>query len=343
MKRWIVLLMLALLWGYALVQAGALGSFNGQVFMYYGEGEGVEQDVLQNAVEREKEHAKAPAPGITAWSAGIAVEVKNRELGRKKDAECIAVYGSKEIASMRRLDHGNYGCRTDKDGCIISRGLALELFSSTDVAGRSVWCGDKAYVIRGVTDDRNCVILIPAKKDDRMRHILFESSEGNSGRVGMERFLYKYGIARGKTLVDGSLFFSVSGLCAVMALWLVPAVLCIFVRGKKGRERALLLGVAAAIFLAGLFLIRMMRIQIPADWIPGRWSDFDFWTRKFRELHSDMERVGEAGRVRWVVLLKTRLLQCAGCSAIWSAGFLTWCAKEKKQFMFCGICLKSMV
>ena len=94
---------------------------------------------------------------------GERLKVMNPGLGRSGEADCIAVYGLMEMASYSRLIGGTYGYRSDQDGCLISSGLAMELFGGLDVAGKYIWCRQKPYKIRGVTDDSSHVILLPAR------------------------------------------------------------------------------------------------------------------------------------------------------------------------------------
>ena len=63
----------------------------------------------------------------------------------------------------------------------------MELFGGLDVAGKYIWCRQKPYRIRGVTDDSSHVILLPAKDKDAMRYMMFtyaRSGEGRTGRKG---------------------------------------------------------------------------------------------------------------------------------------------------------------
>lgn len=311
MRKWIILIFLAALWGYGLVNVCALQSFRGQVFMHYGAGQEVKVEEIDDAVKREMEEENSPGNGkaeigLTAWSLTKNVEVKNRELNRNVKADCMAVYGSKEMASFRRLETGTYGYRTDREGCVISKGLAMELFGGLNAAGKYIWCRDASYVVRGVTDDTDLVILIPAKIEDGMSCMLLECGKDSSGKVEAERFLYKYGISRGQTVVDGSFFFSAAGISVLLALWFVPVWLgynCA-VRKKRERIRARrmlwLWGLAFVIFGLGVLLIWKLELRIPADLIPSRWSQFDFWTRKIEELRADMGQMGEAGQVQWL-------------------------------------------
>lgn len=341
MKKWLILVFLAALWGYGLVNVCALEPFRGQVFLHYGAGQEVKAEEIEDAVKREMEgdgavgggKAEGGLPGdkrtgkrvsaspeITAWSHTKDVEVKNQELNRKVKADCMAVYGSREMASFRRLETGTYGYRTDREGCVISKGLAMELFGGVNVTGKYIWCRDASYVVRGVTDDAKSVILIPAKIEDGMSYMLLECGKDSSGKVEAQRFLYKYGISRGQTVVDGSFFFAAAGISMLLALWTVPVWIgyCCAVRKKRekiqGRRMLWLWGLAFVI-LGGVLLIWKLELRIPADLIPSRWSQFDFWTRKTEELRADMGQMGEAGRVYWLARIKGLFFMCVGCSA----------------------------
>ncbi len=317
MKRWIAMICFIFLWGYGLVQMVSLRSCRGQVFLYYGDGEGITAGQITDEMRQEKE--------MTAWSVLPDVEVRNMELGRTAAADCMVVYGAKEMASCRGLVTGTYGYRTDKEGCVISEGLAMELFGSVSVTGMKLWCRDKAYMVRGVTDDRSRVIMVLAENDEILCYMLLDCREDEDGRTEAENFLYKYGIGSGDALVDGSLLFAAAGFGAVAPLWLVSLWICCAVQRKRPgrREKLWLYGAAGTVFLAGIGLIWGMELEFPPYLIPTRWSDFGFWSARFREIRSDLERLNEAGRVQWLAQAKGKLLRIYSLSFISFWGFST--------------------
>lgn len=316
MRKWIFLLLLFSLWGFGAVTAWSTGDYRGQVFMYYREDDAPSQEELARLVGQE----------ITAWTLTEDVLVQNRELGRKKQAECMSVHGSRDMAAFRRLVDGTYGCRSDREGCIISRGLAMELFGSVSVSGKQVWCRDQAYVVRGVTDDSGYVILIPAGKEEGMRCMIISCGKDSSGETAAERILFRHGIGNGYVCVDGFLFFSFSCLTVMSAPVAVLIWLCreLLRRGVGKRRRLGLAILALSLLFLGILLLWKLELKIPAGLIPGKWSDFDFWSRKAGELHDRMGRMGEAYRVEWLEQLKRRTMISAVCSLGASGGFLIW-------------------
>lgn len=347
MRKWIILIFIAAIWGCGAILAWTMRDGGGQVFIYYGEGEAVEKQMLSHALDSEQDQGGRILPEITAWSRGERVKVLNPGLGRSRDADCIAVYGLKEMASPPRLLGGTYGFPSDQDGCVISSGLSMELFGGLEVVGNYIWCGQRPYRIRGVTDDSSHVILLPAREKDAMRYMMFTypreeengAEEGMShgmetGKAAAVNFLYRNGIKSGKVLVDGAYFSSAAGLGACLPLWITSVwILAALPEGRRGKrrrtkesskknikERIKTITLAAVFFMAGLLLAWKLELGIPGDLIPSRWSDFEFWARKIGELRSDMAGIGEAGTVWWLVQIKGRLSVCLLCSLIGAAG-----------------------
>lgn len=350
MKKWIILILIAALWGFGAILAWTMRDAGSHVFMYYGEGEAVEKQLITHALDREQEQGRYMLPEITAWSRAKRLMVMNPGLGRSGEADCIAVYGLMEMASYPRLIGGTYGYRSDQDGCLISSGLAMELFGGLDVTGKYIWCRQKPYRIRGVTDDSSHVILLPAKDKDAMRYMMFTYVKSGEGRTGEEgtshgmetgkaaalNFLYRNEIKSGKVLVDGAYVSAAAGLGVCLPLW-ITSVWALFVQmGRRGerteakvraKTRAKAFIPAAVFFLAGLLLAWKLELKIPSDLIPSRWSDFEFWSGKIEELRSDMAAVGEAGNVWWLAQMKGRLLLCLFCSFAGTAGGVMWGVK----------------
>lgn len=335
MRKWIILFVLVTLWGYGGIQALSMNTADGRIFMYYREGEGPRAEELDRALGREQgetagtereDQGGSVYPELTAWSLAEEVKVQNLELGRDKKADCLSVYGLMELASCRELEQGTYGYRTDREGCVISKGLAMDLFGAVEVTGKRVVCRDRPYIVRGVTDDPDCVILIPAKKEEGMRCLLMDYGKGASAKTKAEGFLYRYGMKRGYVCVDGSLFFAAAGMASLLPLWASALWLCQkTVKPDLGvRDRMCSGGAGILLLAAGIFLIWRLGFGIPGDIIPTRWSDFDFWTRKFGELQSDMERMGEAYQVQWLDDLKKRLFVCTVCCLTAGTGGIIW-------------------
>ena len=74
----------------------------------------------------------------------------------------MLVWGDRELAVKRDLAAGNYDYPSDPRACVISRGLAMELFGSYAVVGMEVRCQGTDYLVRGVTQDDRRMVIVPA-------------------------------------------------------------------------------------------------------------------------------------------------------------------------------------
>ena len=68
MKKWIILILIAALWGFGAILAWTMRDAGSHVFMYYGEGDAVEKQLITHALDREQEQGRNMLPEITAWS-----------------------------------------------------------------------------------------------------------------------------------------------------------------------------------------------------------------------------------------------------------------------------------
>ena len=92
MKKWIILILIAALWGFGTILAWTMRDAGCHVFMYFGEGDAVEKQLITHALDSEQEQGRNMLPEITAWSRAKRLKVMNPGLGRSGEADCIAVY-----------------------------------------------------------------------------------------------------------------------------------------------------------------------------------------------------------------------------------------------------------
>ncbi|GEM_PF-462457 len=328
MRRWLWILCAAVFWGIGLWQWHSLLPLGGQVFLDFGDDSGVTARELAQMEERGREAGEG-LPGLAAWSVEREVQVENAGLGRVCDADCMRVYGDREAALSGGLVGGNYGCRSDRETCVISRGLAYTLFGSDEVLGKYVKCRGKAYAVRGIIRDDSRMIVLPADETDGagvaeatgkaevLRYLLLDfggPGQREAGGEAARQLLSAHGLGNPRYLVDGTLgpaaagFFLLLPVAAVLGrgLWMARReawpvrVLCVF---------AAILATALAVwFLGGA------GTRFPEELLPSRWSDFDFWTRRWQELVPALRFAGELGRPRWIWLFRCRCAAGAAAS-----------------------------
>ncbi len=220
------------------------------------------------ALEAQQEHPMA----FAAWRQDPEVQVKNERLGRSHTVSLVTMQGRSDLV-MR-------GCAAltaqDTDGCLIDKHTALALFGTVQAVGCTIWAGDRQRTVRGILYQAEDTVVLedPAQS-------FTDLSIRLEGRVSPETlqqtFFVRHGIS-GRLIRMDILSYIARLLCAAvpLAAGCVFLGLCFRMAGAHPRERAGIL--LAAAFLAALLAgITAMRLSLPADLTPTKWSDFDFW------------------------------------------------------------------
>lgn len=236
--------------------------------------------------EAEKEQEK---PRSFCFFSMIGIETyRNEDNGRSTKAQSVCCAGDTRYYQWQAagLDLG------DKEGCLIDKQTAWELFGTEDAAGqeltREITKGKKTetqtYRIRKILNTKEqTVIFQDGRKETEfnMVNIYLPASEVPSDY--METFLNAYGLSG--VLAETGWYASLGEA----VLLIVPVYLGIRILQYQKREwkeqkyRRLFVLLGAGILGICIFLF-FQTVSIPGDWIPTKWSDFEFFRNKFQEL-----------------------------------------------------------
>ena len=151
-------------------------------------GQGIDVETMKQWEER------AEALGIVrmaGWRAGEEETVTSLSTGRWRRAKVTWVYGTMELADKEQLLWGRFGIAQEENCCVISEGLARNLFGSVDVVGEQVKMGDRVLMVSGITKkDKEAVILPPAKGMVEYLSVEFDRQMGAQGKI--KRLLEEY-------------------------------------------------------------------------------------------------------------------------------------------------------
>lgn len=236
---------------------------------------------------RAEEEGKDPEEACFYWDGGI-VTITEPEYGRCAEVLSAGILGNASLYD-RRL-HGF--SEEDKDGCVLDEESALLLFGSREAEGRELRMGDRSYQVRRVLPWKQKMILFrPQEAENVYTRMFLEAEEGKDREKTVSGFLMSYGLS-GTQASDGYLVQA-----ALFSLYLFPAALYLsfasaaFAQRKqcagKGKEAWIWTAICAGLTVLALWAV-WKRVQIPVDWLPDRWSDFQFWPDKAA---SEIERV----------------------------------------------------
>lgn len=252
-------------------------------------------------------------PKLTLWKKTENEYVSYEELGREIPVALIDVWGSVENIYPQCLSAGAPLIREDAGGCMLSGQAAYQLFGGTDVIGKKIRCGEKEYIVRGLLKLEEAV-LVRENEEGSFNNI---EAQGQPGR-GTEK-LRQMLADMGAALDDGAVI-ETDVFCGMLRLLrLIPALillifLCRIGEEKCGDRKILRCLLVVAGILMAAFLIGESWC-FPDDFIPSRWSDFEFFGNLIKTQQENYRRYQDIGGIYKDILLFTKWKKAAVCIA----------------------------
>lgn len=216
------------------------------------------------------------------WDGGIQM-IENPNYGRSGKVLVAGLTGDASLYDWR----GNALYEENRKGCIVDEKTALELFGSTDCIGSIVTLEKKQYEICRVVPWKHRVILIhPTGEKIQYTRIFVRAREGENPQTAAERFLMSYGL--NGIFVDDGWLLSV----AKISLFFLPVGIIltffktIIAQKRRTRDDKKRYWIWQFVFILGvgvLFILIYKNVNIPSDWLPDKWSNFEFWSEKIKK------------------------------------------------------------
>lgn len=245
------------------------------------------------------------------WDGGVQT-VENPGYVRQAQVQVTGLTGDASLYDWRGASLGD----EDREGCVIDRETALELFGTENCVGNTLTLGEESYTVRRVTDWGQHVLLIhPTDRECVYSRVFIRPQKGETKENAASRFLMGYGLSG--SLVDDDWLDQTA--LASLALFPAAALLGFWrfaeEKRKGGAKRTLgyYLWLGAEVLAAAAVLFAVIKcVQIPADWIPDKWSNFRFWGEK---LSQERENLGWYLMLPKTVPQAERLMQAVRCMA----------------------------
>lgn len=221
------------------------------------------------------------------WREDAGLLIENQEFGRTAQANVIAMHGRSDylLKGVPVLDEKS------GESCIISTALAYELFGNTDTEGFHLQYNNHTYQVAGVTEQKENFFYYEPGKESEITYERFtqKNSSGKAIDVLEREMQMKWG--NGK-VVD----YTIVRLVLDLYLLVIPVLLgvmavCVIVTYRKESQTkfekviwTVILSLMAVVLGIGI----ICNFHFPADMIPDKWSDFDFWVEKFEEKKNAM-------------------------------------------------------
>ena len=238
-----------------------------------------------------KESEQEQPRSVCFWGEIPRASLFCKETGQSSTVTAVLVTGNPGLA-VPETDSLAY----QKEGCFLDAQTARELFGTDQADGQILWYEDRGYTVCGTFESLEKIMVCQAREEDgAVLHMIslysgyVPKASGTlkadmrlirSGSSDAEQLLLRHGLSGTvldtvflQTLVNNLLLL----LPLITGLRLFGLLKKEFSKGQSrwGKLFLTATGIAAA---AALGILTITQLQIPADMIPSRWSDFSFWS-----------------------------------------------------------------
>lgn len=281
--RIILIFALIMCWGISLGYANNIGSEN-KTLNFYFENENYNTEIINNIKEDDPELA------VVGWSEEALQSANNPDLGKiASDLDILIIKGSSNL-----LVKGSNLFADDLEGCLIDNDTSYKLFGSSNCVGREIVYNDRTLIVRGILKGSKANIMIQAPEDSLQ--VLDGLTIDGTGLTlnKIEDFKVKFGI--NEMAINGDVYYMIAKFIALifpiiaLVLILIKVITSLF----KSRNKPVLVSLYVLMAIASIFIflkVANIKISIPLDMIPNKWSDFDFWSKMGKEYKEKLEYV----------------------------------------------------
>ena len=281
--RIIIVFALIMCWGISLGYANNIGSEN-KTLNFYFENENYNTELIKTIKEAEPELA------VVGWAEESLQSANNLDLGKiASDLDVLIIKGSSNL-----LVKGSNLFADDLEGCLIDNDTSYKLFGSSNCVGREIVYNDRNLIVRGILKGSKANIMIQATEDSSQ--VLDGLTIDGTGLTlnKSEDFKMKFGI--NEMAISGNIYYIIAKFIALIfpIITLVLILIKIITSLFKSRNKPVLVSLYILMAIASVFIffkITNIKISIPLDMIPNKWSDFDFWSKMTKEYKEKFEYV----------------------------------------------------
>lgn len=233
---------------------------------------------------------------LTIWDMEKEQNITWKETGKQTKGTIIKVYGNMAEVLPFPMKHGSFSFFGDTSGCVISSGLAFQLFGAEDVVGNVVFYDGKEWRIRGVLKLKESVLgVYHQKNQEAMSYVQIWNPE-QPPAPQLEQIKSGLGLGKESYAFAGSFYCSIARIMISLPFWLGYFYLYkIFKSRSSNRIRR----IGKIFFLVGIVMGIGCSISFTSDFVPAQWSDFGFWKEKGKEIITGIRNRNQFPEVYW--------------------------------------------
>ena len=316
-RKLILLLFGLLFWVGAIINQKYLVDYNGAVSVRYRDPVLTEQEI-KNRLEGMNLQKDSNIPKVTLWQKEEDTLITNDRMNTSLRLALITVVGDMRQVYPGSILQGGALFEEDYEGCVIDRDTAYKLFQSEEVVGMKLSIMKKEYVIRGVMKTSSGNTMIIQANDSGLEDgaitkyscMELRFSDSQNAITLAKKFVSTCDVGEPSAYIDGYLYQKLAERVIHIPIWFIVLwIIGLLLRKVYLLKASLILSLVGylAVLVLSILLIKLSDLYIyyPNSLIPNRWSDFDFWAHRWKEMMaSHRERAGMIQYYMEIVLKK---------------------------------------
>ena len=271
----ILIFALVMCWGISLGYTNNIEKENNTMNFYFENGD-ITADVIKNIEENKSDIS------VVGWAEKSMQSATNPDLSRNvSDLKVLAIKGNSSL-----LFNGAVLFQDDKEGCLIDTETSYKLFGSTYSIGKEITYGDRKLIVRGIHDGTksNIIVQLLDGATDTLNGLTIDGTDMTLNKIN--EFKTQFGIQ--EMAIDGGIYhgfakvFSMVFPIIALVLILIKVITYFFKAKRKPILKVIYISMAIITIII-FFKVTKFNISIPLDMIPNKWSDFDFWSKMWKE------------------------------------------------------------
>lgn len=218
---------------------------------------------------------------FTGWKQIDDVMVEYIDLNRTAYVDIIKVCGDSSL-----VINGPILFLDNKEGCLIDKQTAYNLFGSIDVIGQVFNYNDRKVKIIGLHNGMDNTVVMQTDYDSNETMDAIAIEVNNNVSKNIKEFNDRYSI--NGFAIDSKIYHNIASIFIMIIPFIIAIVLlfrCIKrILNVRRKPLLFILYILSTLILFIILLkITSIEIKIPYDIIPNKWSDFEYW----KELYED--------------------------------------------------------
>ena len=186
---------------------------------------------------------------------------------------------------------------SDDKSCIIDKKTAYELFGTVYASDNNILMDDKVYTVRGVADiNLQFIMYMSQDKKTEFKNLEFKNYDVERGSELVGDFLVQNNLSDDYVCVENGFYGKLAEKFSylpgqILALFMIFQSSKLFFGNFKFKYDTVIYAIIYILFIYLLLKITKFQLYLPSRIIPTKWSDFEFWINKYKDLKSSVEEI----------------------------------------------------